>query len=390
MKKLNLSVFRRGSNSGPLILERLLDLYKHNYVQADTDILSWTDGWATLLQYALYKSGPDVSEIGSTWVGDLARMNVLRPFSTREVHDLEGKNQFFQSMWLTDGLDQTCYSIPWSGDVRVLFYRRDMFQQAGINENLAFQDLTRFEETLAQLKESGVESPLAMPSRDSRMGLHSLASWVWAAGGDFVSNDALQITVDDERTIAGASKFFRLGRYFGSAALETGYRSDDSFLRGEAAIVISGSWLLASSMMKPEVHENLGVARLPAVPFVGGSHLSIWTYCRAPELALKLIHALLSEENSAALYPLIGLPIREAHWNKPPFDAWPYPIFLESFKAGRSFSSSRLWGLVEKRLTETLRGMWDEVLSSEENIDEIVDTTFKRLAKRLRLTIERE
>lgn len=387
MQKLNFSVFRRDS-TGPIISERLTALYKHSYIQANTDILSWTDGWASLVQYALYKSGPDVSEIGSTWVGDLARMNALRPFSYREIQEVVGEKPLFESVWLKDSSENSCYAIPWSGDVRVIFYRRDIFKKFGIDENTAFRDIARFEETMAQLKEGGVKSPLAMPSRDSRMGLHSLASWIWAAGSSFVSEDSSRITIDDERTIKGACNFFRLGRYFGHEALESGYRSDDSFLRGEAAVVISGSWLLSSSLIKPEVRENLGVARLPGIPFVGGSHLSIWSHSRNSELALTLIRTLLQEENSEILYPLIGLPIRETDWSKPPFNAWPYPIFLESFKAGRSFPSGRLWGLVEKRLTETLTGMWDDVLAAEGNTDEIVEENFKRLASRLRLTLE--
>jgi hypothetical protein len=66
-----------------------------------------------------------------------------------------------------------------------------------------------------------------------------------------------------------------------------------------------------------------------------------------------------------------------------------YPIFKDAIMKGRGFPPVRLWGLVEKRLTDTLTEIWAEVLKEpESHSDEIVETQLKGLAQRLQLTLE--
>lgn len=44
-------------------------------------VLTGDTGWADLVKVALYSDGPDVSEIGSAWLGDRVAVNALRPFA---------------------------------------------------------------------------------------------------------------------------------------------------------------------------------------------------------------------------------------------------------------------------------------------------------------------
>lgn len=47
--------------------------------------LAWDTAWSDLVKVALYGDGPDVSEIGSTWLGDLGAMNALRLFDKADI-----------------------------------------------------------------------------------------------------------------------------------------------------------------------------------------------------------------------------------------------------------------------------------------------------------------
>ena len=45
----------------------------------------WDNAWNELLQIGLFGKGPDVSEVGSTWLPSLADLKSLRPFRSYEV-----------------------------------------------------------------------------------------------------------------------------------------------------------------------------------------------------------------------------------------------------------------------------------------------------------------
>lgn len=58
-----------------------------------TQRMDWADAWDELMRIALYSQGPDVSEIGSTWLSSLIEMDALRPLTAWNLsflHSLEG------------------------------------------------------------------------------------------------------------------------------------------------------------------------------------------------------------------------------------------------------------------------------------------------------------
>jgi multiple sugar transport system substrate-binding protein len=62
-------------------------------------LLSWDTAWSDLIKVALYGDGPDVSEIGSTWIGDLVAMTALRAFDAQNISALGGASYFLPTSW---------------------------------------------------------------------------------------------------------------------------------------------------------------------------------------------------------------------------------------------------------------------------------------------------
>ena len=58
----------------------LLKLFEEKYgIHVRVDAIPYSSlRWSSLVEAALYHSGPDVSEVGNTWVGDLVRMEAPR------------------------------------------------------------------------------------------------------------------------------------------------------------------------------------------------------------------------------------------------------------------------------------------------------------------------
>ncbi len=231
--------------------------------------------------------------------------------------------------------------------------------------------------------------PLALPTRRSNMTLHCIASWVWGAGGDFLNPEGTNLAFDQTEALEGCKAYYKLTRFLSPEAhnMEE-YESDDAFDSGKAAVLLSGFWI-PSNDLAPVVRANLGATPMPGIPFVGGSHLVIWRHSRHEQAARELIKFFHSEEAVQYLYPWFGLPISENGWLRPPFDSEVYQTFRTAIRRGRSFPTVELWGLVEKRLTDTLADIWTEILKNgDSDSDTIVESHLIGLARRLQLTLE--
>src|SRR5258708_12566230 len=88
------------SSMGPSAehIQPLLDQFEAaNDIHVRLRPMSWDVAWGDLVRVALYGDGPDVSEIGSTWLGDFVAMNALHPFHPSNIHALTAASPFFPS-----------------------------------------------------------------------------------------------------------------------------------------------------------------------------------------------------------------------------------------------------------------------------------------------------
>ena len=84
----------------PANIQPLLDQFEAEHrIRVRLRLLTWDIAWSDLVKVALYRDGPDVSEIGSTWLGDLVAMNALRPFAEQELAALGKPSDFLPSAW---------------------------------------------------------------------------------------------------------------------------------------------------------------------------------------------------------------------------------------------------------------------------------------------------
>src|SRR3990172_665023 len=125
----------------PSGIQPLLDQFEtERQVHVRLRRLTWDTAWSDLVKVGLYGDGPDVSEIGSTWLGDLVAMNALRPFEEQELAALGGPGDFLPSTWNGGRVvnQPQMWAMPWFTGARLLFYRRDLLERAGGGEQTAF------------------------------------------------------------------------------------------------------------------------------------------------------------------------------------------------------------------------------------------------------------
>jgi multiple sugar transport system substrate-binding protein len=374
-------------------LQPILAKFEARYhVKVKVRVFSWENGWTELVKFALYGHGPDVSEIGSTWVSTLAATNALHAFGLREIAAVGGRYAFLLPSW------QSCYlagesqmwAVPWLSNVRLVFYRADRLQQAGYSEPVLLRLPEQFERALAQLQRSGIAVPLALATRDTVNSLHNAAMWIWGMGGHFIGPEGKQVKFNEPTARASLRAYFSLHRFITPVAQYLNdQESDRMFLQGQAALTISDPGLLhtatsgeAGTVMLSQIRTALP----PGVPFVGGSNLVIWRHSRQEKLAFELVKFLTSQPTQIAYSTHVrSLPVRLDALACPPFSIDPlYKSIVEALKSGRSYQGNRLWGMVEERLIAELNQVWGELFADPTtDLDALLDKHLQPLAERL-------
>jgi multiple sugar transport system substrate-binding protein len=395
MAELELSIMSRGPTTANDLKPLLEEFEAENHVRVRLRVMQWDSAWADLLKVALYRHGPDISEIGSTWLGSFVGMHALQPFSDEEVEAIGGPAAFTLSTWESGAVARhpleraLRWAIPWWADTRLLYYRRDILAQAGIDEDTAFTSFAQLEQTLERLVQARVPVPWVIPTHESRMTIHNVASWIWGAGGHLVSGDGRRTLFNWARARSGIQAYFELARYLTGPARDLDdTQSDALFNVGTAAVTISGPWLVrfASS----QVLANMGMTLVPGTPFVGGSHLVCWRHAVYGNESIDLIRFLTSEHVQAAFGQRAGLlPTRPDVLRNPPFADDPlYQTVAEGLEKGRSFRPIPLWGLVEEKMSEALSDLWAQVLADPDlDLEQAVADCLGPLAQRLDITL---
>jgi len=396
MIELELSIMAEG-DYGEDRLRPLLDEFEARQgVRVRLRVLSYETAWQQLVKFALYGQGPDVSQVGSTWISNLVGMNALRPFTDQELAQGEMPSIFPPAIWQSSP-NFPVWAIPWMADVRLIYYRRDWLSQAGIDAAAAFDSPQHLAQTLARLHTNRVDLPWAVPTARTLLTMHGIASWVWHAGGRFIRPDGKEVLFTSGATLNGLRAYFALYPYLRSAPRPLGdLQASQLFLAGRAAVTLSGPWTWLQGVLSqnpessPVTPTSVGLAPPLGIPFSGSEYLVIWQSSHHPAQALQLIYFLTGRQ-AQATYPRSAglLPVRLDVLSEPPFtDAPAYQVMARALEVGRSFPLFTRWGLIEDHLVDALGQIWADILGRPNpDVDAIIRSRLEPLAHRLNLSL---
>jgi multiple sugar transport system substrate-binding protein len=383
-------------------LKKLLAAFESEHrIQIRIREMDWEHAWADLVTCALFDSGPDVSHIGSTWTSSLSAMNALRVFSDSEVQRAGGAAVFLPQAWQSGDLpgQPGIWSLPWTAYTFLLCYRRDLLEANGIDEKAAFTTPAATEQTLRQLQLAGVKTPWVLPVEPGFVDiLHHTASWVWGAGGDFLSPDEHKTLLLQPDTLGGLKSYLDLlvfMRHLNTPLTQPA--AQELFAQGDAAVTILGVGeiyeILNSAGAAPVVMQNLGVAPVPGVPWIGGDNLVIWKHTRGSaereRAAVELVTYLTSHAAQAAYAQgaEVQLPTRlDALPAIPGPETVLTQAVVHSLRTGRAYWPARLWARFETQVGNGLCMTAQAILSGEET-EKAMQHYLVTLARRLEITL---
>ena len=104
-------------------------------IHVEVQKLPWTAAHEKLLTAYAGETLPDLCQLGNTWIPEFTALDALEPLDDMRAHARARSRSTITSRasWTPIASTGRLYGIPWYVDTRVLFYRRDLLQQAGFD-----------------------------------------------------------------------------------------------------------------------------------------------------------------------------------------------------------------------------------------------------------------
>ena len=265
------------------------------------------DGLVEKLTTALSSESetPDVVEIGNTQAPTFTSAGAFAPL-TDELDDLGG-DDLLPGFVEGATVDGETYAVPYYAGSKYIFYRKDLFEKAGLEVPTT---LDEFVDAAITLKKDNPKpanfSGFWFPGQDWRNG----AAFIWSAGGDLAVEDGGEWTgsLSSPESVAGLEMAQQLFTE-ASGAPKDGNEADPwtPFCAGEVGMMSTPGWV--KGLLEdpetgcPDGHaKQVGVFALPgpdgdpAPVLLGGSDIAIAAKSANQDLAQEAVALMLSED----------------------------------------------------------------------------------------------
>src|SRR5579872_159883 len=307
----NLTVWGMGTEGDDLkILAN--DFMKQNPgIHVTVQSIPWADAHQKLLTAVAGNQTPDVTQMGTTWMSEFAKTGALdTPPSSIS------SSQFFPSAWSTAVSNGTAYGVPWYVDTRVLFYRTDIAQKAGITSPPQNWDQLLADARAMQQK-GGAKYGISLQSND----WEEFLPFVWQDGGKVYNNG--QFTLNSPQVtqaLAYYQTFFKEG--LTPQTEPPGFDVSQGFIQGSLPMFISGPWEMGLIQQNgaAAMSGKWAVAPVPQkatnTSFLGGSDLVVFKNSPNRAAAWKFVQYLVNPSTQAKWYSVVGdLPAVQSAWS---------------------------------------------------------------------------
>jgi len=286
---------------------------------------------------------PDVAMVGTTWMGEFAGMGALDP--TPGQID---KSVFFEGAQKTTEVDGTSYGIPWYVETRLVYYRTDLAEKAGITTPPTDWDGLKSMAKAMQDK-AGAKWGIGLQAGGTGS-WQSVMPFAWSAGADLTKDGGKAYNFDSPEVLKASQyyqSFFTDG--ISDKAAPATPTTEPDFASGKVPMFISGPWMM-SAVEKAgggaKFKDKYDVFQIPAdkmsSSFVGGSNLVVFKNTQNRDSSWKLVNWLSDPKTQVKWYGMsTDLPSVKSAWQDPALTAdKKLAVFgkqLETAKAPPSF-----------------------------------------------------
>jgi multiple sugar transport system substrate-binding protein len=258
--------------------------------------------------------GPDVLQVGISKLRTFADTGALLPLdedTTSDYANLTDSNFLTGVSGGALDVGGERVSVPWVADTRVLFYRSDVLQEAGIAAPPTTWDELRADAKVLAGRGDG-QYGYYIPQWDSPLPV----VMTWDQGGDIVDADG---NIDFDTPEFGKVVDLYTGLYAdGSVPTNSDFDQTQGFTSGATPMLISGPYLAAAiADAAPELEGKWSVTTVPSgtddASLFAGSNMAVWGKSANTDGALQLLDFLSDPTTQLQWYETNGeLPTTQA------------------------------------------------------------------------------
>lgn len=351
---------------------------KNPDVEVNLQLIPWMNAWQKVTTAVAGGEAPDLCELGTT----------MNPFYA-EMGALQTVDSYLEKWGIAKDLDPglvesalvdgKMYGVPWYAGARILMYRKDYFEEAGIKK--APTTWAEFLATAKALQKTDKGGKVTRYGFAFQGGAGRLTwlPFVWQNGGEIaVKKDGKWVSTINSPEAVEAIRFYSdllLKHKLAPEASITwnALNARQAFALGDCAMIIEGSWALAAiEKTNPNIGKALGVALVPGnkkqATFAGGSNIVIFKQSRQKEQAAEFVRLMMSDKYQLELARLLKFfPGRTSLQDDKIFTTDPIlKVAVEQMKYGRSLPAAGGWGSIEKLNIPNV--MMDRILTKKMNV----------------------
>jgi multiple sugar transport system substrate-binding protein len=308
------------------VVQQLLPEFerRHPGIRVELQQVPWTVAHEKLLTAFAGGALPDLCQLGNTWIAEFSALKALAGLDAfARASPVVAAADYFPGIWNTNVVASRLEGIPWYVDTRLLFYRRDLLERAGIGSPP--RSWSEWEQALAAVKRNAGPDrhAILLPLNEPE----PLLALALQQNGPLLR--------DNGRHGAFSEPGFRRALQFYASMFRNGWAPAvagaqianvwDEFGRGLFAFYVSGPWNIAElkRRLPPERQADWMTAPLPGpdgpgTSIAGGASLVIFRSARNAQAAWRLIEYLSEPAVQLRFHALTGnLPPRRSPWRDP-------------------------------------------------------------------------
>jgi len=272
---------------------------------------------------------PDVVTLDPMWAGDLIRGNTVMPLdkATTELN----VSDFVPGGWNMYQWQGVQYGIPLDLDFKLLFYRKDVYDQA-----MATLGMTEFphttDEFLKLAEEVGKETGKPAIMIDQGDYYQWYQSFLTPYGGNLMNEEGTEYIFNSEEGVTSLQLYSDVVNEYQVGKLWDYDVDGDPMVAlsgGDLMAIMNGSWF--ATEIESGAPDMAGQWSIESIPWgeagreydasTGGACLSIPTNAANPDLAWEFIKYSMTPENQVEYFKIVaGVPSLKTSWTDPAFD----------------------------------------------------------------------
>lgn len=342
-------------------------------IDVNVQSIPWGSAHDRLLTAVASNEGPDVVQMGTTWMSEFSDAGALLDI-TDEVNGNEilDPDNYFEGNVKTAVFDGKSYAVPWYTETRVLYYRTDLLADVGYDEAPATWE--ELKDAADKLSERG-DDYYGFNVDAADQSFHFM--FARQNGAELLDENGQPNFTQDE-FIESAKYLDSFIKDGASPAQDLGLDISQTFGgEGYVPMFISGPWQInIIEENAPDIDGKWDIATLPEGPSnnlsnTGGANLAIWNNSENVDEAIKLIEYLTGPEGALIYYDTTGsLPANKLAWEDERLQNDRVQVIREQLESSEHMPLIPAW----EQVAQTYLDYWEQIAVGGADVEETVES----------------